>query len=305
MKLTNQVNKEIIRKLLHSENYRDEIVALIDAEFMTYAVEFLKQVVKSKGSNSSDTWYIDDFLNSNLKKEDLAINAGLNMKTISNYYNSATKEIVIAESLNHFNKIDSLIENFLSTLNDLEISLKISDDQNQIDLSFKEFLIVLNSIAVKRAALRGGAWSTAGKRVEKPLMLTMCKIFGVNEKNYAVKVKGKELAIDEFEREIDFFLIGTGKFEKELKCEVKLMGVGNPESADAVIARDSDVFIADKLSDTNKKQLNSRSVQWVELRSELGFRKFTEILDAFGIPHVNLPSKWEDIVDSYLNEILI
>lgn len=305
MKLTNQVNKEIIRKLLHSENYRDEIVALIDAEFMTYAVEFLKLVVKSKGTNSSNNWYMDDFLSPNLKKEDLAINAGLNMKTISNYYNSATREIVIEESLNHFKKIDSLIENYLSTMNDLEISLRITDDESQVDLGFKEFLIVLNSIAVKRAALRGGAWSTAGKRVEKPLMLTMCKVFGVSEKNYAIKVKGKELGIDEFEREIDFYLIGTGKFQKELKCEVKLMGVGNPESADAVIARDSDVFIADKLSETNKKQLNSRNVQWVELRSEIGFRKFAKILDEFKIPHASLSPKWEDLVDSYLDELLI
>ena len=35
---------------------------------------------------------------------------------------------------------------------------------------------------------------------------------------------------------------------------------GNPESADAVIARDSRVFIADKLSDMNKKQLTNRKL---------------------------------------------
>ena len=36
------------------------------------------------------------------------------------------------------------------------------------------------------------------------------------------------------------------------RCEVKLMGRGNPESADAVHARSSQVFVADKLSDLNK-----------------------------------------------------
>ncbi len=64
-------------------------------------------------------------------------------------------------------------------------------------------------------------------------------------------------------------LIFNGK--NQHKCEVKLMGRGNPESADAVIAKDSKVFVADKLSDTNKKQLNSREVEWVELRSTGGF----------------------------------
>ncbi|MBI5682045.1 MAG: CfrBI family restriction endonuclease [Deltaproteobacteria bacterium] len=34
------------------------------------------------------------------------------------------------------------------------------------------------------------------------------------------------------------------------------MGKCNPESADAVIARDSKVFIADKLSETNKRQFS-------------------------------------------------
>jgi hypothetical protein len=69
------------------------------------------------------------------------------------------------------------------------------------------------------------------------------------------------------------------------KCEVKLMGRGNPESADAVIARDSKVFIADKLSDTNKRQLDSLGVEWVELRSENGFKRFADVLRRLNIPY--------------------
>jgi hypothetical protein len=56
------------------------------------------------------------------------------------------------------------------------------------------------------------------------------------------------------------------------------MGKGNPESADAVIARDSKVFIADKLSDLNKTQLDSRKVNWVELRNENGYQRFEKAL---------------------------
>ncbi len=83
-------------------------------------------------------------------------------------------------------------------------------------------------------------------------------------KTKSVKLKGTNREVDEttFEREIDFYLIENNN---QYKCEVKLMGKGNPESADAVIARDSRIFIADKLSDMNKRQLNSLKVDWVEL----------------------------------------
>ncbi|MFH1526383.1 MAG: CfrBI family restriction endonuclease, partial [Bacteroidota bacterium] len=119
-------------------------------------------------------------------------------------------------------------------------------------------------------------------RVEKPLMQTLCKLYGVSHTNYAVKLKGKSDSDEStFEREIDFYLVeGTDNH----KCEVKLMGKGNPESADAVIARGSKVFVADKLSETNKNQLDSLSVNWVELRNENGYRKFSEVLSNLKIP---------------------
>jgi len=74
---------------------------------------------------------------------------------------------------------------------------------------------------------------------------------------------------------------------KEYKCEVKLMGVGNPESADVVIARNSGVFIADTLSKQNKNQLNQLGVLWLELknhsRSEI-LKNFKAILEKLNIP---------------------
>ena len=66
------------------------------------------------------------------------------------------------------------------------------------------------------------------------------------------------------------------------------MGKGNPESADAVIARDSRIFVADKLSDTNKAQLETLNVEWVELRDKIGFRKFKSVLENLQIPHQEL-----------------
>ena len=169
-----------------------------------------------------------------------------------------------------------------------------------VDLNVSESLIVINTLAVKRAAIRGGSWSTAGKRVEKPLMQTLCKLYGISDKNYALKIKGQDLEGDEFEREIDFYLI-EGK--NQYKCEVKLMGIGNPEGADAVMARDSKVFVADKLSDTNKKQLNSRNVEWVELRSAGGFMRFETVLRNLKIPHRKLRDNFDNKLNSVFREI--
>jgi len=161
----------------------------------------------------------------------------------------------------------------------------------------------MNMLAVKRAALRGGAWATAGKKVEKPLMLTLCKLYQVADENYAVKLKGTNKEVDEttFKREIDFYFMSG---DNQYKCEVKLMGKGNPESADAVIARDSRVFIADKLSDLNKRQLNSRKVDWVELRSENGFQKFAEVLDTLKISHGEMLEVSEENLENIFDGIM-
>lgn len=81
------------------------------------------------------------------------------------------------------------------------------------------------------------------------------------------------------------------------------MGKGNPESADTVIARDSSVFVADKLSDQNKSQLDELNVQWVELRSDEGFRRFKNVLEEFDIPHNVLNPNLEAELVRITNEI--
>ncbi len=82
------------------------------------------------------------------------------------------------------------------------------------------------------------------------------------------------------------------------------MGKGKPESADAVIARDSKVFVADKPSEMNKRQLNSLKVNWVELRSENGFQKFAEVLDNLDIPHGEMLEVSEENLERIFAEIM-
>ena len=300
--LTEQVAKEIIKKLLKGEDYRIEIVTLINAEFLQYTIDFFKKIIDAKLRNKDITidWYKKEFLNEDLTADEIAINSGLNKKTISNMYNSATKKIVIEASNEHYAHLYKTIQSLVDGEEELSVTLTLKFKGVSVELNVSESLIVINTLAVKRAALRGGLWSTAGKRVEKPLMLTLCKLYDVSDKNYKIKVKSKEMREEDFEREIDFYLTNR---KKDYLCEVKLMGKGNPESADAVIARDSNVFVADKLSETNKKQLNSLKIEWVELRNKEGFRKFKKVLEKLGIPHKEFKGNIEGALEQIFVEI--
>lgn len=300
MTLTEAVAKNIITKLLKGQDYRIEIVTLINASFLQYVIEYFKKVVEAKLRSEKITpdWYKKEFLDPNLDKSEIAINSGLNLKTISNMYNSGAKAIVIEASNEHYDELYNAINKLVESEKEIDITLTIKFKGVSVDLNVNESLIVINTLAVKRAQLRGGLWSTAGKRVEKPLMLTLCKLFGVDAQYYKTKIAGQVVDPEiGFEREIDFYLV---KDSNEYKCEVKLMGKGNPESADAVIARESKVFVADKLSETNTRQLTSLGIEWVELRREEGYMRFDAVLSNLGIPH----SKSEVDLDSELESIL-
>lgn len=275
-------------------------MALINAQFLQFAMDFFEKIVQAKLRNKDVlNWYKKEFLNPALSSEEIAINSGLNKKTITNMFNSATKEIVIDASNEHYEILYNSISQLIENQSEIDLTLTIKFCGVSVELNINESLIVINTLAVKRAALRGGLWSTAGKKVEKPLMQTLCLLFDVPKENYAIHLKGgKTKQKDEldFEREIDFYLISNGQNHK---CEVKLMGKGNPESADAVIARDSKVFIADKLSDLNKTQLDRLKVNWVELRSENGYQRFEKALQNLSIPC----NKFSSDIDNKLTEI--
>ena len=285
MTLTDQVIKNIVSRVIQSQDYRIEVINLINAEFLQFAVDFFKKVVEAKLNSKDITieWYKNAFMSNKLTSEEIAINSGLNKKTISNMYRSATRQIVIEASSEHFNSLYGSIQALVENENEIDLTLTVKLKGVSVDLNVSESLIVINTLAVKRAAIRGGLWSTAGKRAEKYLMLALCKLYEVPEANYNSDhfVKNKELDVD---REIDFYLMSNGA---EYKCEVKLMGQGNPESADAIIARDSAVFVADTLSQQNKNQCDQLGVNWIACRDEDGFKRFKLALEKLEIPHEN------------------
>lgn len=81
------------------------------------------------------------------------------------------------------------------------------------------------------------------------------------------------------------------------------MGQGNPESADAIIARDSHVFVADTLSQQNKNQCDQLSVAWVACRDKDGYKRFKDVLTKFNIPFEDYVGNLEEELDGILEEI--
>ena len=284
MTINDYITKNIVEHVIKSEDYRIEIVNLLNGEFLQFTIDFFKKVAEAKLNSEDITieWYKDVFINDpKLPTIDVAVNSGLNMKTISNMYGSGARKIVLDASEEHFETLYDTVHSLVSEEHEIDLTLTIKFRGVSVDLNVQESLIVINTLAVKRASLRGGLWSTAGKKAEKVLMLTLCKLYKVPDANYNSEHFVKDNTLD-FDREIDFYLKNNGK---DFKCEVKLMGKGNPESADAIIARQSDVFVADTLSTQNKNQCDSLGVKWVACRDIKGYLKFGKILTELGIPH--------------------
>ena len=293
MPLTDSIVQNIVQKLIKSQDYRIGIIGLINVDFLAFAIDFFKQVIEAKLDNQDVTidWYKKTFLDPKLTSTNIAIHSGLNKKTITNMYRSASKEIVIDASHQHYDILCESISSLVESEPDIDLKLTIKLRGVSVDLNISESLLVINVLAVKRAALRGGLWSSAGKRVEKPLMLTLCHLFDVPSEYF------KQENAPSSVREVDFFLSYK---EHWYRCEVKLMGKGNPESADAIFARKSHVFIADQLSDLNKQQAEKENIHWVELRAENGYMKFEKILTELEIPH----TKYIENIDSKLHAVL-
>ena len=277
-----------VKKLLNGEDYRQEVVNDINVKFLDFTLEFFRKIVDAKINDEKINldWYKKYFLSKdNYKKDEIAIYSGMNLKTIHNICGTTAKEIVIDIATQNYEYLKNLIRQLeIDGTDDLKIQIKITKNGVSVDLNLSESLLILNALATKKISLRGGAWSAIGKRVEKPLLIELCNLCGVPKKYYNAENFIRNTEMD-FDREVDFKLYGADG--REYRCEVKLMGSGNPESADMVIARNSDIFIADTLSTQNKNQLNQLGIFWLELKNhdnEDIISQFKKILLRLNIP---------------------
>lgn len=286
MTFENQVIENTINKLVQGEDYREEVINAINVEFLDFTVHFFKEIVNAK-INSEDIsleWYKKNFINNDtLNPADSAIYAGMNKKTITNIYGTANKEVVLDVANSNFEYLVTMLEELENDINsNIGISIKLTYNNIYAELNLTESLLVINALATKKMAIRGGAWSSIGKKVEKPLVTKLCRMCKVPFVNIDASVFKKNEELD-FDREVDYRLINEEG--EPVRVEVKLMGRGNPESADVIFARDTRLFIADTLSEQNKNQFRANNVEFLELKGNKNIvEEFREILKRLNIP---------------------
>jgi hypothetical protein len=144
MTLTEQIVKNIITRVIKSQDYRIEIVNLINAEFLQFAVNFFKKIAYAKLDSKEITidWYKKAFMDEALPSDDIAINSGLNKKTISNMYGTATKTIVIEAANEHFESLYQNIQSLIEMENEIDLTLTIKMKGVSVDLNVSESLVV-------------------------------------------------------------------------------------------------------------------------------------------------------------------
>jgi CfrBI restriction endonuclease len=305
--ISDEMVRNVIKNVISSKDHRMELLALISTLFLESAIIFFGKVANAKLHRKAITvdWYKETFLASDLAVEDLILNSGLAQKSYRNTYKSVAKKNVINVTEEHYNELLRLIgsfgENMTSNGQELEVNLTLKLNNSPIDLTISESLLVINILAIKYLAIRGGVWSSVGLQVEKRIVETLCKIYEVPAQHYD---QNKNPPKEGRKRQVDFYL--TDNENNKCGCEVKLQGRGNPESADGALARpDVKVFIFDTLSEKSKiwKQLEDRKdITPVQLSLPDGYKQFENVLKRFSIPYTPLS---EDVnIEELLEKIL-
>lgn len=287
MTFQHQVIDNTIEKLIKGEDYREEVVNAINAEFFDFTIMFFKKIVSAKldSEEISLDWYKKNFVNNDsYDPAENAIFAGMNKKTITNIYGTASRDIVLDVANANFDYLSSLIDELKQDATDeIGISIKLTYHDVYVELNLAESLLVINALATKKAAIRGGAWSSIGKKVEKPLVTKLCILCGVPKDHIDSSIFIKNMELD-YDREVDYKIYD--KNMNEIRVEVKLMGKGNPESADVIYARDTKMFIADTLSQQNKNQFNANNIPFIEMKNNNDVvGDFKKALDRLNVPH--------------------
>lgn len=286
--MTQTTINNIIRKLIAGEDYYPEVLNAIDADFLQYIVDFFKRIIKAKLDKKPVTadWYKEEFL----LLHSLS-NAEMNTITLSN-----SQQIVLDTTLKHYDALHDVFNN-LDMKDNFDMTFTIKFRNVSFDLNLNESLILFNTLAVKRSALQEKSWREIEKQIEKPLITTLCALFQVPKKYFDQK------NLPESQRESDFYLFNDTK--EGFPCEVKLMGKGNPESADAVYARGSRVLVANTLSDLNKEQMDANGIFWVELKKIDDYKRFEQVLTALSIPYKSFTGDLQVALDKILPAVII
>lgn len=128
MRLPTVVAREIVARVLTGEDYRPLIVELIDTEFLNHVIEFFKRVAEAKieGEKITEDWYSKHMLSPHLPKDQIANNAGLNIKTIGNIRHTTQKQVVIEEALKHYERLREIIDELIQGESSFGVEITLS-----------------------------------------------------------------------------------------------------------------------------------------------------------------------------------
>ncbi len=286
--------QELLRCILTNADSNDILQLRNKAEFGWFCMQYFTEIAYDKVS-ALDLRYRQPQTVSSLENDDddvIILNPAPRVEVAPLPENRVIAEVSIAYPEELPETVSVLLR---SDRNAIEYRPILKRNGVGLHLTLDELLIVVNTLAAKHAEIRGGAWSGLGKRLELPLMLILAKLYQVPSNHYA----GKGLTGEN--REVDFhFLSRSGD---QFFCEVKLMGKGNPESADSTIARRSNIFIAQTLSDKNKSQLTNRGHHWVELGAPDGYKRTHTVFTYLDIPCVEFTGDLDSALDEIIPEV--
>jgi TATA-binding protein-associated factor Taf7 len=78
------------------------------------------------------------------------------------------RRVVVSASEDNYDTLVSSISHLIEENETIDLKLTIKFNSVSVELNLNESLIVITSLAVKRAAITGGAYSAIGKNVEGP-----------------------------------------------------------------------------------------------------------------------------------------
>jgi len=291
MRLTKEKKKHIIKLILEGKSHRPYMVSEKSAIYLEFFAKFIEEIKNTDPLINNKTF--ENIYINNKSVENQLWNSGLNKKTIGDTYGSqsvSTMETAIEEI---GPTIKDLAFDLPTSLAEVSFKFKLKDGLISHNMTGIDFFRILLAISTNHAALKGGFASTFGKQIEKSFLLTLCKIFQIKNDNYHAY---DMMDNNNFNRETDFYIIDNNRAQH--KIEMKMMGKGNPEGADSLYARGTKIFIADTLSETNKRQCDSNHVYWIELKND-GWKKFQQVMDQLHIPN-NFDSDYENNLDKIL-----
>lgn len=281
---------KIIISVFKGKDYRPYVLATINKRFVDTIYFLLKKITDARKNNKSDEWWIKELIErASISKKELIWFSGLNNKTITNMANTTKRQVCIDLGKENISSMQ-MIAKEIEKANDghFSIEIRIRKGNEELILSEKESLMLLNTISAMKLTIQGGAWSEVGKKVEKRLLFTLFELLGIPSDNYILISEDMKKQGLVGNREIDGIIISDDK-KKVIQIELKLLGIGNPEIGDEALAREVQLFLVDRMTTMMVEEGKKKGVNIIELRDERALTKIAAYLKKEGFKVRNPP----------------